>query len=219
MTLQLQSAIELDHLVVACATLVQGDAWLRRLAGVPSAAGGSHPGWGTHNRLLRLGARTYLELIAPDPAQPEPALPRPFGLDNPEVRARIAHRPRLVHYVCRVADLDAGAPGVATAMSRGTLSWRITQPRDAAEAARRWSDAGRLHPTLIEWTGGARPARHPLDGLAPSGVALLALHLRGPALPALPAALRADPRLRIAAAAQPALGAELSTPEGWRLVD
>ena len=234
MPLQIRSAVELDHLVVACATLVQGDAWLRRLAGVPSAPGGSHPGWGTHNRLLRLDARTYLELIAPDPAQPAPALPRPFGLDDPELRRRVAQRPRLVHCVCRVPRLDEAtarehgdAPDAIVPMTRGALSWRITMPGDATSAARRWSDAGRLQPTLIEWSGGERPERHPLDALAPSGVTLLRLRVQAPEHPALSAthpatlsaALRDDPRVVIARASQPALGAELSTPQGWRLID
>jgi hypothetical protein len=226
MPLQIRSAVELDHLVVACATLVQGDAWLRRLAGVPSAPGGSHPGWGTHNRLLRLDARTYLELIAPDPAQPDPVLPRPFGLDDPELRRRVAQRPRLVHCVCRVPRLDEATarepghdPGEIVPMTRGALSWRITMPGDAERAVRRWSDAGRLQPTLIEWSGGERPERHPLDALAPSGVTLLRLRVLAPAEPALSATLRDDPRVVTARASRPALGAELSTPQGWRLVD
>lgn len=226
MPLRLDADLELDHLVVACATLVQGDAWLRAVAGVPSVAGGSHPGWGTHNRLLRLDARTYLELIAPDPAQPGPAVPRPFGLDDPALRRRIAERPRLVHYVCRVAKLDEAVarghgydPGPATSMTRGALSWRITMPVDAAGASRRWTDAGRLQPTLIEWAGGARPERHPLDALAPSGVTLRALRLCVPPGLPWPAALREDPRIVIVPASQPALGAELMTPQGWRLVD
>lgn len=226
MPLQLQCAIELDHLVVACATLVQGDAWLRELAGVPSAPGGSHPGWGTHNRLLRLDARTYLELIAPDPTQPEPALPRPFGLDDPELRRRLAQRPRLVHCVCRVPRLDEATarehghdPGAIVSMTRGMLSWRITMPGDARSAAHRWSHACRLQPTLIEWSGGEQPERHPLDALAPSGVTLLRLHIQAPAESALSAALGADSRVIIAHASSPALGAELSTPQGWRLID
>ena len=228
MPLKILAAVELDHLVVACATLVQGDAWLRRLAGVPSASGGSHPGRGTHNRLLRLDARTYLELIAPDPGQPEPALPRPFGLDDAQLRRRVAERPRLVHYVCRVADLDAAAaaarslgydPGAAVPMARGALAWRITLPEDPQGTARRWTDDGRLLPTLIEWAGGATPTRHPLDSLAPSGVTLTRLRLCAPAQLALPEALRDDPRVVVARASAPALGAELATPQGWRLID
>lgn len=228
MPLKVFAAVELDHLIVACATLVQGDAWLRRLAGVPSAPGGSHPGRGTHNRLLRLDARTYLELIAPDPGQPAPALPRPFGLDDPETRRRVAERPRLVHYVCRVPELDAAAaaarsrgydPGPVVSMTRGAFAWRITLPEDPEDAARRWSDDARLLPTLIEWAGGATPTRHPLDSLAPSGVTLTRLRLCAPEQLALPTALRDDLRVVVARASTPALGAELATPQGWRLLD
>ncbi|RPH61084.1 MAG: VOC family protein, partial [Burkholderiales bacterium] len=188
--------------------------------------GGSHPGWGTHNRVLRLDAGSYLELIAPDPAQPEPTSLRPFGLDDPALQRRVAERPRLVHYVCRVANLAAATPrnhgydpGPVMSMTRGALSWRITMPDDAASAARRWTDAGRLQPTLIEWAGGAIPQRHPLDALAPSGVTLAALRLCVPPGLALPAALRDDPRVVIVPASQPRLGAEMMTPQGWRLID
>jgi hypothetical protein len=226
MTLQIRAEVELDHLVVACATLVQGDAWLRTLAGVPSAAGGRHPGWSTHNRLLRLDAGTYLELIAPDPDAPPPAQPRPFGLDDPDLRRRVAERPRLVHFVCRVAKLDDASvrdlgydPGPIVPMTRGALSWRITMPGDTQAAARRWSDETRLLPTLIEWAGGAAPEHHPLDALAPSGVTLAALRLCAPTAPPLPAALLDDPRIVIAPGSRPVLGAELMTPQGWRLVD
>jgi hypothetical protein len=146
----------------------------------------------------------------------------------------VAQRPRLVHCVCRVPRLDEATArahgydaGAIVPMRRGALSWRITMPADAASAARRWSDAGRLQPTLIEWSGGAKPERHPLDALAPSGVTLLRLRVQAPEDPALSAthpatlsaALRDDPRVVIARASQPALGAELSTPQGWRLID
>ncbi len=44
--------------------------------GIAPGPGGVHPFMGTHNRLLRLGPRLYLELIAIDPDAPAPAQPR-----------------------------------------------------------------------------------------------------------------------------------------------
>jgi hypothetical protein len=67
-----------DHLVVAAASLASGAAWLERRLGVPLQPGGQHSAMGTHNRLLRLGADSYLELIAIDPSLPAPV--RPAGL-------------------------------------------------------------------------------------------------------------------------------------------
>ena len=66
----------LDHLVVAARDLETGAAWLEERLGARLSAGGRHADMGTHNRLLRLGERRYLELIAIDPAGPPPARPR-----------------------------------------------------------------------------------------------------------------------------------------------
>ena len=55
---------------------------------------------GTHNALLSLGAPTYLEVIAPDPGQPDVAR-RGFGLSDPPPV------PRLVAFAVGCRDIDA----------------------------------------------------------------------------------------------------------------
>ncbi|MFT8243933.1 VOC family protein [Roseomonas sp. BN140053] len=152
----------LDHLVVGCATLEQGERWAREVLGVAAAGGGAHPGWGTHNRLVGMGPELYLELIAPDPAQ-APAPPRSFGLGSPAVREAIRDTPALLTFVARTAGLVAlteqlgGAAGEALAMSRGELHWRFAAPPDPM---------GGLLPCLIEWPGGVSAAtRLPDSGL------------------------------------------------------
>lgn len=162
--------LELDHLVVAAASLEEGAAWLEPRLGAALEAGGRHDGFGTHNRLLSLGTGAYLELIAPDPAQPDPPAGRPFGLDEPALRERLADGPALLHWVARTDDLDAllrAVPelGAAEAMRRGPLAWRI-----ALRPRRDLLDGG-LVPTPIAWGGGP----HPAAGLPDRGVRLLAL--------------------------------------------
>ena len=70
-------AAELDHLVVAGATLAQAIEYVADLTGVAPRPGGQHTAMGTHNALVRLGGRVYLELIAIDPGLPRPARPLP----------------------------------------------------------------------------------------------------------------------------------------------
>jgi len=161
----------IDHLVVAAAELGRGAAWLEERLGVPLAPGGRHAAMGTHNRLLKLGPRLYLELIAIDPAAPNPGRPRWFGLDDPALRARIAERPRLLHWVARCEAIEATAAacpeplGDILDMSRGEFAWRITVRADGRPPG------DGVTPGLIEW----RSSAHPADGLPECGCSLMKL--------------------------------------------
>jgi hypothetical protein len=154
----------IDHLVLAVPLLGPGIAHVERLTGVAPVPGGAHPGLGTHNALLSLGAPTYLEVIAPDPAQSGLEV-RSFGLEDPPPE------PRLVAFAVGCADLDAtvamlrsaGRVDIADpfAMSRrrpdgAELAWRV-----AMIGAR----VGGAHPFLISWDGGTSPAHDsPIGG-------------------------------------------------------
>jgi Glyoxalase-like domain len=68
--------LRVDHVVRAVPDLDREGERLLASFGLASVAGGIHPGWGTANRIVPLGA-TYLELIAV--AHPGPAEASVFG--------------------------------------------------------------------------------------------------------------------------------------------
>ncbi len=197
----------IDHLVYAAPDLQAAVADVAERFGVRARIGGRHVGRGTRNALLALGPQTYLEIIAPDPEQPEPAVPRPFGLDS-------ADRGRLVRWAVACEDIDAAVAGARghgydpgdvvdghRAEPAGTvLRWRMTSGELADGLA----------PFLISWGDTEHPARS-----APRGLTLEAFHIEHPDPPSLlPAltALGADAEIKPAAAA--ALVARLSGPNG-----
>jgi hypothetical protein len=175
------AGVELDHLVVAARTLDEGAAWCEATFGVAPGAGGRHPLMGTHNRLLPLDARAYLEIIAIDPEAPPTGRVRWFDLDAPAMRQALAAGPRLVHWVARCTAIDAvaerlHAAGAAVgdivaaerATAAGLLRWRISVRADGRRPA-----AGAL-PALIEWQG-----PHPVEAMGTPQLTLLALDVAG----------------------------------------
>ena len=177
---------EIDHIVIGARTLEEGARYVEDLLGVKPSKGGVHPGVGTHNMLLGMGANCYIEVIAPDPAQPDPPHPRPFDLDDAGLRTMLEAEPRLIAYVASTPALDAvvarlgpSHAGEIQAMSRGNLSWRMAFPPQR-------QDMDNLIPPLIQWDG-ERAAKHIRD----SGWRLAALEAEHPDSQALRTALTA----------------------------
>ncbi|MFF3499663.1 VOC family protein [Streptomyces sp. NPDC003247] len=135
----------LDHLVLATPDLAATVAEFTRRTGVAPAPGGAHVGLGTRNHLVGLGGLAYLEIIGPDPKQPDPSGPRPFGVDG-------LGTPRTVTWAIAVPDLDGT---VAAARARGY------DPGDVRAMSRRRPDG-----TLLEWRLTEGGAPHP-SGLVP----------------------------------------------------
>ncbi len=166
----------IDHLVWAVADLDRATAEIERDWGVKPAFGGRHEGRGTHNALLSLGGTTYLEVIAPDPAQGEPEFSLPFGL-GPDLPL-----PALVSFAVttpglteRVGELRSEGydPGEPLAMSRVRpdgvrLEWTLTLPPEPGFSPRGELIAGL--PFLIDWGNTPSPA---LD--SPRGCSLVSL--------------------------------------------
>lgn len=201
---------QIDHLVVACGDLDRGAAWITQQLGVEPQPGGKHVLMGTHNRLLKLAARTYLELIAIDP-DATAGRPRWFDLDNPTARRRAQAAPFLLTWVAattHLVDAVVQVPelGEVISASRSQLSWRITVPEDG-----RLNFSGVL-PTLIAWDGDA----HPCDVLEDHGCELIELRLSHPAAASILPMFRS---LRIAGAVELRPGpielmARIRTPRG-----
>ena len=203
----------LDHLVVAATTLADGIDYIAETCGVAPVAGGKHLAMGTHNALLSLGERTYLEIIAVDPEGGKPSRPRWFDLDNIALQAELVERPRLVHWVARTTGIDAAAArcplplGTIHAMARGDYRWRITIPDDGSRPMR-----GVL-PTLIQWD----VPQHPAERLPRSGISLLQLaasHFEPKPIRAALAALGLQDALALTFDREVRLAAMLRTPRG-----
>jgi hypothetical protein len=146
--------LEFDHIVVGCLSLPEGVAHVEAALGVRAGGGGKHGFMATHNHVLRLGERLYLEVIAVDPDAPKPSRPRWFNLDDAAMQRSLKQGPRIIHWVVRTRNIEAAVralkydPGPVVAASRGDLSWKITIP-----------DSGALPmegaaPTIIEWPDG-----------------------------------------------------------------
>jgi hypothetical protein len=202
----------IDHLVYACPDLDAAVAEITRVTGVQPQQGGQHPGLGTHNALLSLGDRTYLEIIAPDPAHPGTGQP-PFGLDHltaPALRAWAA-APQDLDAAVEQARTEGLAYGdIVTGHRRspgdGEVSWRMTTYAHDGTVA--------VVPFLIDWG----PARHPAQ-TAPSGLRLTDFRILAPDPEPVIRQLRAAGiDLPVEHADAPALRAVLTGPQDTEIV-
>lgn len=218
--------LAVDHLMWAVADLDEGSAALAALTGCHATPGGVHPGGGTRNALLGIarggrdrprgaaaaapvdpGSACYLEIIAPDPAQSRAGT----------LGAQLEQLPRSIlrTWAVRTADLEGVAADLARfgirtqgprAMSRRTvagelLAWRLLFAQVP--------ELGGVMPFFIDWGGSPHPAAtlgrqcalEALDVALPPGHALLPW-------------LAAVAGVTVTIAAQAALTARLSTPNG-----
>ena len=199
----------LDHLVYATPDLQLGIDAIERQLGVKATAGGQHPGLGTRNALIALGATSYLEIIGPDPEQPKPSGPRRFGIDDLQA-------PKIVRWVVKSNDLDGISSRAAKgnvklgALASGSrkrpdgvlLAWRYTDPAVVV--------AEGLIPFFIDWGTSPHPAL-----TAARGATLVQLRAEHPDAPRVrPMLGQLGLALPVSQASAPAIIATIDSPRG-----
>ncbi len=157
------AATAVDHVMVGVADLAAACDLVMAATGVRPAAGGRHPGLGTHDALASLGSRAYLELIAADPDAPAaqrdgfPAQLRALREATPLAVALAAPGgiAAAVSKLGAVAPGGAPQPGSRTAADGEMLEWTTfdLNPDD---------DKGFF---LIEWRRGRHPGTTAPPGL------------------------------------------------------
>ncbi len=154
----------MDHLIYAGPDLDEAVAHAEAILGMRAEPGGSHPGVGTRNALIPFGDRRYLEIIAPDPAQPEPDRPRWFGIDDldaPRLVTWCAAMPRPREAVALAAEVGLELGQVLAGSRRNPdgaeLRWEVSDPRA--------DRAGGVLPFFIDWLQTPHPGRGPDRGV------------------------------------------------------
>jgi hypothetical protein len=161
----------MDHLVFGVPDLARGIELVERRTGVRACCGGQHPGRGTHNALLSLGGRQYLEIIAIDPTQVEPPgllFPQLKDLSEPRLLAWAVAVENVVETARRAAaqNIDTNGPlaGSRVQADGSLLSWRTLRIGGARVEGL---------PFFIEWQkGSAHPSQH-----SPSGCTLASFEI------------------------------------------
>jgi hypothetical protein len=125
-----------DHFIVGIHDLDEGIRLVEQMTGVRPIPGGVHPHIGTHNALIALGDRSYLEIIAPDPGADLDAL-------VPELKKRfrdpLTEMARLTPFLWAIGSRDIEA--TAARLRDGGIELSPPQP-----GSRKKPDG-----SLLEW--------------------------------------------------------------------
>jgi hypothetical protein len=136
--------MHIDHVLLAATDLDVTADKLRDRYGLTSVPGGSHPQWGTANRIVPLGGQ-YLEIIGVGDAAL--AAENPFGT---WIRTVTAHGDVLAGLMMQPDDFDATCERLSLTPTRGErtrpdgrlLSWRLAGVTEAVT---------RTIPCYIDW--------------------------------------------------------------------
>ncbi|HET7618617.1 MAG TPA: VOC family protein [Vicinamibacterales bacterium] len=195
----------IDHILLGAADLDRAVAQVAEATGVQPVYGGKHPR-GTHNALLALGGRTYLEIIALQPGVERLAdFPDLRGVDRPVPidwavtgRDMTSLRDRLKTHGFQLAP---AAPGSRAAPDGTTLRWESTRVENSPSQA----------PFFIAWSP---DTPHP-STTAPAGCTLARFRIGSPDAAALKRMLSAlDITAEVEETAAPEFLLALDCPKG-----
>ena len=143
---------KLDHIVFGASTLEEGTEFVENILQAKLSDIGYHKDMGTHNRVIRISERVYLEVIAIDPKISNLNKRKWFNLDNSSLQSKLKKSPQIIGYVIENNDMsfDKYYDPFFLA-SRDSYKWQFAMPTFKNNILESKIIEAGIIPSLISW--------------------------------------------------------------------
>ena len=143
---------KLDHIVFGSSTLEEGTEFVENILQAKLSDIGYHKDMGTHNRVIRISERVYLEVIAIDPKISNLNNRKWFNLDNSNLQSKLKKSPQIIGYVIENKDININKyydPFFLA--SRDIYKWQFAMPTFKNNILDSEIIEAGIIPSLISW--------------------------------------------------------------------
>ena len=143
---------KLDHIVFGSFTLDEGTEFVENILKAKLSDIGYHKDMGTHNRVIRISERVYLEVIAIDPKTTKLKNRKWFNLDNSKLQSKLKNSPQIIGYVIENNNLNITKyydPFFES--SRDIYKWQFAMPTLNNNILDSEINEAGIIPSLISW--------------------------------------------------------------------
>ena len=141
---------KLDHIVLGAVTLEEGTEYVERILQAKLSNVGYHKNMGTHNRVIRISDKVYLEVVAIDPEIKNIKNKKWFNLDNLNLQSKLKKSPQIIGYVIENKDISISKyydPFFEA--SRANFRWQFAMPTSKNNILDRSTHLGKSLKDLI----------------------------------------------------------------------
>ena len=142
----------LDHIVFGSFTLDEGTKFVENILQAKLSEIGYHKDIGTHNRVIRISEKVYLEVIAIDPKTSKLNNRKWFNLDNSKLQSKLKKSPQVIGYVIENDDINITKyydPFFES--SRDIYKWQFAMPTFNKNILNSEIVEAGMIPSLISW--------------------------------------------------------------------
>ena len=143
---------KLDHIVFGASTLEEGTEFVENILQAKLSDIGYHKDMGTHNRVIRISEKVYLEVIAIDPKSSNLSNKKWFNLDNSKLQSKLKKSPQIIGYVIETEHINiTNHYDPFFESSRDIYKWQFAMPAFNNNILDREIIESGMIPSLISW--------------------------------------------------------------------
>jgi len=143
---------KLDHIVFGSSTLEEGTVFVENILQAKLGDIGYHKDMGTHNRVIRISEKVYLEVVAIDPKKKNIKNRKWFNLDNSNLQSKLKKLPQIIGYVIENDNKNINKyydPFFEA--SRDCFKWKFAMPTFNNDILDNQIIEAGIIPSLISW--------------------------------------------------------------------